>query len=124
MKSEPGARLMRTRVIAGQMIIAIAVLCFGSSIQAGPAHHHKAARQESSDTGQSSTLLPNGNWLLLGGVDANGKPESTAFVRNSETGSVSPLSGKLIYPRAWHTATMLPDGTVFVFGGLAEGSRL
>src|SRR5205085_1182636 len=32
------------------------------------------------------------------------------------------LAATLRHPRAWHTATVLPDGNVFIFGGLdAQG---
>jgi hypothetical protein len=67
--------------------------------------------------GASSTLLPDGRWLTLGGADVSG-PLSKAFLKISKNASSSsPISG-LLHPRAWHTATVLPDGSVFIFGGL------
>src|SRR5438067_1096660 len=59
--------------------------------------------------GQSATLLPNGKWLLIGGESPNG-PVTTIAVRDPQTGAISQLDGKLATARAWHTATLLPDG--------------
>ena len=121
---------MQMRLFTRKLFLTIAVMSLAFSAGAGPVRHHRAARlrldlqSPSMDPGQSSTLLPNGNWLLLGGVGADGKAQSSALVRNSVTGSVSPLAGNLLSPRAWHSATMLPDGTVFVFGGVAQNGNL
>jgi hypothetical protein len=70
--------------------------------------------------GQSLTALPNGGFLLLGGIGRKGSAVSTATIGNPRTGSVTVLRQGLNVARAWHTASVLPDGTVFVFGG--EGS--
>ena len=61
--------------------------------------------------GQTRTLLPDGRWLFIGGEGA----ENQASVWNPVTNVTSrvPLST----PRAWHTATILADGTVLVAGG-------
>jgi RHS repeat-associated protein len=67
--------------------------------------------------GQSTTLLPDGRLLSLGGADVSG-PLARGLVKNSTDASTSsPVSG-LQHARAWHTATVLPDGTVFIFGGV------
>jgi len=68
--------------------------------------------------GQGMTLLPDGNVLLTGGEDSEG-PVSTIAVRNAQSGAITVLDSKLLTPRAWHTATLLPDCTVFIFGGVA-----
>lgn len=67
--------------------------------------------------GQSATLLPDGEWLLLGG-ELQGQPTNAAALFNPETGQTTALASTLHVARAWQTATMLPDGTVFVFGGI------
>ena len=73
-------------------------------------------------TGQSATLLPDGRWLMLGGLGANG-PMGKAAIWDPRDGSTVELSARLARPRAWHTATLLADGTVLVLGGLgAHGS--
>ena len=74
-------------------------------------------------TGQSATLLPDGSWLLLGG-EINGKAVNTAIIENSTTGKQTNLSAALTVPRAWHTATLLPDGKVFIFGGVDAHGKL
>jgi len=73
--------------------------------------------------GQSVTLLPDGNWLLLGGEGKNG-PVATASVNNSKTGTTVTLPHGLGFARAWHTATVLPDGTVLVLGGVGGDGRV
>jgi RHS repeat-associated protein len=75
------------------------------------------------EEGQSSTLLPNGSWLLLGGQGANG-PKNTAVVRDSFTGQTQELREKLHTPRAYHSATMLPDGRVLIFGGVGPNGKV
>src|ERR1044072_2777051 len=75
--------------------------------------------------GQSRTLLPDGRWLLIGGNTAETRASITAKAYALATGSEksSLVSAKLMYPRAGHTATVLPDGTVLILGGVdASGS--
>jgi RHS repeat-associated protein len=66
---------------------------------------------------QSSTLLPNGEILLLGGFGADHKPVADAYLLD-RTGKTQKIAAQLHAPRAGHTATVLPDGTVLVFGGV------
>lgn len=66
--------------------------------------------------GQSATLLPDGNWLLLGG-ELQGQPTNAAALFDPGTGQTTALPATLQIARAWQTATVLPDGTVFIFGG-------
>ena len=61
--------------------------------------------------GQSATLLPDGRWLLVGGL-ANGAVSGDI--------SAPSISAKLLHPRHSHTATVLPDGTVLILGGLGQ----
>jgi RHS repeat-associated protein len=70
--------------------------------------------------GQSSTLLPDGRVLLLGGEGPSG-PLATAAVQDPQSGATTPLGVQLPEPRAWHTASLLPDGTVLIFGGIGGG---
>lgn len=73
--------------------------------------------------GRSSTLLPNGKLLMLGGEDDKGSV-ATAVIVDPSTGSATPLSNHLAQARAWHTATVLPDGTVLVLGGVGNEGEL
>ena len=72
--------------------------------------------------GQSTTLLPDGRTLLVGGVGPDG-PLATASATNPATGQ-SVVVGRLRQPRAWHTATLLPDGSVAILGGLDRNGRV
>ena len=73
-------------------------------------------------TGQTSTLLPNGSLLLVGGHGANG-PRDSAVVQNPRTGERFELRSKLNNARAWHSATMLPDGGILIIGGIGNNGR-
>ena len=67
--------------------------------------------------GQSFTPLPDGRWLVLGGYGASG-PVDTAWVVDPSQASATKLSNSLLHSRALHTATLLPDGTVLIVGGV------
>ena len=67
--------------------------------------------------GQSATQLPDGRWLLLGG---EGKTAATAALFNVATQQTTPLTSGPLTPRSHHSATLLPDGSVLVFGGYAQ----
>src|SRR5271163_3475637 len=73
--------------------------------------------------GQSETLLPNGEILLIGGDDATGATLSSASIQDPESGVVTQLAGHLRYARAWHSATVLPDGQVGIIGGVGKGGK-
>ncbi len=72
--------------------------------------------------GQSKTLLPNGQWLLLGG-EAKGSPTSVVQVYDAATPATLLLSS-MGAPRAGHTATVLPDGRVLILGGTGVDNRI
>lgn len=72
--------------------------------------------------GQTSTVLPNGDQLLLGGQGSHG-PVTTAAIKSSTTGIVLKLPTGLSHARAFHSASLLPNGKVFIVGGVgASGS--
>lgn len=71
--------------------------------------------------GQSRTLLSDGRTLLLGGFDSKGIPLKDASVVN--TGGTQKLVG-MNFARSGHSATVLPDGTVFIFGGIGSDRHL
>jgi hypothetical protein len=72
-------------------------------------------------SGQSSTLLPDGRLLVIGGQGPSG-PLATAGIKDAQTASITQVSGQLQYARAWHTATLLPDGTILVLGGVGRSN--
>ena len=71
--------------------------------------------------GQSSTPLTDGGVLRIGGLGADG-PTTSLTVINSRTGRVKELPNMRM-ARAFHTATMLPDGRVFVLGGVGLNQK-
>lgn len=73
--------------------------------------------------GASMTPLPDGRILILGGADisADGNPErvlDTAEIFDPVHNQFISLPWRLDLPRAYHTATALPDGQVLVVGGV------
>jgi RHS repeat-associated protein len=72
--------------------------------------------------GRTVTPLADGRLLQVGGRGADG-PQAVASVIDPRTGKTLLLANGLHEPRAFHTATALPDGRVLVFGGLGRGDR-
>jgi RHS repeat-associated protein len=68
--------------------------------------------------GQSATLMPDGRWLLIGGLRPDGSAAPSVLVDGR--GTVTPVPAALHEPRSGHSATLLPDGTVLIIGGLSR----
>ena len=118
---------MRTQGLLRTILTCSLVLAF--SLQSWPMAPQivvptaaSALRTVATLPGQSATLLPSGNWLLLGGQDTTG-PLATASMSNP-SGTVTKLRDRLSYARAWHTATVLPNGTVLILGGAGRAGRI
>src|SRR5215213_2229425 len=71
--------------------------------------------------GQSSTPLTDGGVLRIGGLGSDG-PTTSLTVINPRPGRTKSLPN-MREARAFHTATMLPDGRVFIFGGVGPNQR-
>jgi len=68
--------------------------------------------------------LPNGTLLKLGGRTDQGFT-GKALVTDPRDNQSILVPASLTLARAWHSATLLPDGTVFVYGGIdAAGNVL
>src|SRR5262249_38414466 len=74
-------------------------------------------------SGQSFTLMPDGRWLVLGGNEIHGTVNA-AWLLDVTQGSAEKLPDGLLQPRAWHTATLLSDGTVLIIGGLNKSGQV
>lgn len=72
----------------------------------------------------TATLLSNGKVLVAGGFTNNGGTAASAELYDPAGGTNGTwtATGSLIGPRGYHTATLLPNGKVFVAGGYTGGS--
>jgi RHS repeat-associated protein len=73
--------------------------------------------------GQSQSLLPDGRLLLVGGQES-GAAVKRAFFQNTQTGARTTASGELLIARAFHSATLLPNGCVLILGGINDESSV
>jgi hypothetical protein len=64
------------------------------------------------------STLTNGRVLVTGGEKINRTQYATAELFDPATGTFAPANGDMETGRAFHTATLLNDGTVLVGGGL------
>jgi RHS repeat-associated protein len=81
------------------------------------------AAQETRSLGQASTILANGQMLLTGGVDSRSIPSAEAFIVTPD-GKRTEIAQRMQVARSGHSATMLPDGTVFIFGGVGADGKI
>ncbi len=65
----------------------------------------------------TATQLPNGKWLLAGGVGINNDPQAACDIYDPVLDTFT-ASAPMLVPRMGHTATLLANGKVFVTGGL------
>jgi uncharacterized protein (TIGR03437 family) len=72
----------------------------------------------------TATLLPSGSVLVVGGEISAGQRTASAQLYNPNNGANGSWSSaaNLSQVRAEHTATLLPNGNVFVFGGRAAAN--
>jgi len=71
----------------------------------------------------TATLLPNGDVLIAGGMDADGKPQALVELYNPVTGKFTP-TGSMNLARREHRATLLQNGQVLITGGLDAQERV
>jgi len=82
----------------------------------------KLSKDSGQPDGQTTTLLPGGRLLLIGGIGPDGQV-APSTVSDPRTGESILLADKSL-ARAWHSATMLPDGRVLIVGGIGANGQL
>jgi hypothetical protein len=65
----------------------------------------------------AGVLLQDGTFLVTGGQLVGGSPSTSAELYVPASGVF--LSGNMMTAREYHTATLLPDGSVFIAGGVS-----
>ncbi len=101
------------------LLIAVLLSISGTAGGPGATQQEDAAQRPTLAAGQTVTRLPDGRWLIVGG---DTRPE-TAAIWDPQTRTTHPIGGPLA-PRTWHTATLLPDGTVVLAGGVDAAGRI
>jgi hypothetical protein len=86
------------------------------------AGHTELSAEFADRAAHTATRLPDGRVLIMGGAsDAIGDPlftrRPTGFVWEPRSSRWSEVQGS---PRDYHTATLLPDGRVLIFGGASD----
>ena len=66
----------------------------------------------------TATRLPNGKWLIVGGVDGMNDPQNSAEIYDPATNTFTAV-GAMSAVRVGHSATLLPNGQVLIVGGLS-----
>ena len=97
------------------------LVCFTAGLLLIPASSGPQSAGPGLAPGQTMTPLSDGRSLILGGWGSRGAM-GTAFIydpRTSRTTTLTPLSPA----RAWHSATVLPDGGVLILGGIGANRQ-
>src|SRR5258708_19641514 len=83
--------------------LALGLVLTGLVLSSNPMRANDATAEGSANiTGQSATLLPDGQWLMLGGEDQN-RPLATAYIVGEVDTDAFPLPQGLKFSRPWHT---------------------
>src|SRR2546430_538389 len=96
------------------------VTLFGLAMSAAAGSPSTASVAQPQVSGQSQTALPDGRQLLLGGEEQE-RALASATIFDATAKTIVPLAHALAYARSAHTATVLPDGTVLILGGIGTG---
>ncbi len=84
--------------------------------------YRKPWKDSGQPDGQTTTLLPGGRLLIVGGIGSDGQVVPST-ISDPRTGESILLADKSL-ARAWHSATMLPDGRVLIVGGIDANGQV
>ena len=100
---------------------AAAALVGGESLRAGQQSAPPTAHALAGD-GRTTTRLPDGRLLAIAGIGSAG-PDGGVSLFDPVTQTTVRLTARLLEPRAWHTATILPTGSILIAGGIGADGR-
>ena len=103
-------------------LIALALLLIGGT-QAWGAGFAPVASSITGRAHSTSTLLPSGRVLIVGGEDANGALLASVELYDPASNKWS-AAAPLVSAREHHTATLLPSGKVLVVGGIGANATM
>jgi len=104
----------RSTSLTSRALLTIALAVLATSSGQAPVRAQQSGGPPTAGTvGQSATQLPDGRWLLIGGEQTPRLVQIRGLDGAVATLPVSPLT-----PRAWHTASVLSDGSVLIVGGV------
>jgi hypothetical protein len=117
----------RSMLSPSRMVAALVVLAVGSAflivqpfeqgtVEPGLIRATESAPLVEARQRHTSTALPGGKVLVIGGQADDRSARLTTEMWDPETGEVG-LAGELTGPRYDHTSTLLPDGRILVVGG-------
>ena len=109
----------RTSIV--QVILTAGLLLTGPGGARGPEAQRAATAMPTAQPQQTRTQLGDGTWLLTGGA---GAVAGAIAIADLQTATLVPVPGSLLAPRSGHTATVLPDGTVLIAGGVSPNGDL
>lgn len=107
---------IRTLAIAGLFVIGLVMSAAVPALAASSGTWTKTGSLNTARSFHTATLLPNGQVLVAGGIDAAGNRLASAELYNPATGKWT-VTGSMATARSGHTATLLPNGEVLVAGG-------
>src|SRR5262245_18806359 len=97
------------------------VVCIAASLLLLPASSGSQSADPGLAPGQTMTPLADGRSLILGGWGSRGAM-GTAIIHDPRTSRMTTLA-PLSPAGAWHSATVLPDGTVLFLGGIGSNRQ-
>lgn len=96
-------------------LLALAALCLAVP-------RASKAAVEPARAAHTTTLLPNGDVLIVGGMGAGGTPQKTAELFQATRGGTYQNVGSMTVARASATATLMPNGKVLIAGGIDDSA--